>query len=153
MIRAAALLFAPVLFTAACQPASTGETDGPVLSYTDAYIMEPLGGRDVTAGGIKISVEGGDVRLTGAITDVAATVETHTMAMDGDRMTMSPVDGWDIKDGETLELKRGGNHLMLFGVIDGLAAGDTANISFTFETPEGETLTLEAETDVRALGE
>ena len=153
MIRAAAaLLLAPALLVAACQPAGTNTAEGPVLSYTDAFIMEPLGGRDITSGGITITVEGGDVRLTGASADIAETVETHTMSMQGDRMTMAPVDGWDIEDGGTLTLERGGDHLMLFGVREGLSAGDAANITLTFETPAGETLTLEAEAEVRALG-
>lgn len=152
MLRLACLLLAP-LFMTACQPASTGADGDPVLSYTDAFIMAPIAGRDVTMGGISITVEGGDVTLTGAISDIAATVETHTMAMEDGTMRMRPVDSWQIKAGETLTLKRGGDHLMLFGVADGVAAGDTANISFTFETADGETLTLEAEADVRAQGE
>lgn len=148
----APLLLAPALI-AACQPASSPAGDGPVLSYEDAFIMAPIGGRDVTMGGIRITVEGGDVTLTGARSDVAATVETHTMAMVNDKMTMRPVESFEIKDGETLELKRGGDHLMLFGVVPDLAAGEAANISFTFETADGETLTLEADAEVRARGE
>ena len=131
-MRLSALLLAPVLL-AACQPASTGTGDEPVLSYSDAFIMAPIAGRDVTMGGIEITVEGGDVRLTGVSSDVAATVETHSMAMVDDRMQMRPVDGWDLKAGDTLKLDRGGDHLMFFGVDEALAAGDTANITFYFD--------------------
>ena len=42
---------------------------------------------------------------------------------------------------------------MFFGLVEDLAAGEMANISFTFETEEGEPLTLEAEAEVRAQGE
>lgn len=147
------LSLAAIILLAACQPASTGGEDGPVLSYTDAFIMAPIAGRDVTMGGIEISVEGGDVTLTGAISDIAASVETHTMAMEDGTMRMRPVESFEIADGETLVLERGGDHLMFFGVVDGVAADDTANISFTFETASGETMTLEAEAEVRAQGE
>ncbi|WP_084399227.1 copper chaperone PCu(A)C [Henriciella aquimarina] len=146
-------LLAPA-FLAACQPGSTGSDTGePVLSYEDAFIQAPLAGRDVTMGGIRITVEGGGVTLTGVTSDVAETVETHTMEMVDDRMTMRPVDGFEIKAGDTLVMDRGGNHLMLFGLQEDLAAGDTANITLTFESEGGETLTLEAEAEVRAVGE
>ena len=155
------LLIAIPLLLAACQPATESadtsgsqQEGGPVLSYTDAFIMAPIGGRDVTMGGIEITVNGGDVRLTGATSDAATTVETHSMSMDDGTMKMRPVEGWDIADGETLDLDRGGDHLMLFGVEPGLAAGDTANITFYLDV-EGrdEPLTLEAEAEVRGVGE
>lgn len=151
MKRLAALFLVPAFLAGCGSPGA--ETEGPVLSYENAFIMAPIAGRDVTMGGIEISVEGGDVTLTGAIADVAETVETHTMAMEDGTMRMRKVDSFDIADGETLTLERGGNHLMLFGVVEGLAAGDTANVSFSFETAEGETLTLEVEAEVRAQGE
>ena len=152
-MRLAALLLAPALL-AACQPASTAPDGEPVLSYSDDFIMAPIAGRDITMGGIEITVEGGDVRLTGVSSDVATTVETHTMAMVDDRMQMRPVDGWDLKAGDTLKLDRGGDHLMFFGVDEALAAGDTANVTFYFDV-EGreEPLTLEAEAEVRGMGE
>lgn len=151
MKRFAALLLAPAML-AGCGSSQTG-TDGPVLSYDDAFIMAPIAGRDVTMGGIEISVKGGDVTLTGVTSDIAGTVETHTMAMEDGTMKMRKVDSFDLADGDTLVLERGGNHLMLFGVVDGLAAGDTANLSFAFETDDGEMLTLQAEAVVRAQGD
>lgn len=153
MKRLTALLLAPAM-VAACQPASTGAEDGtPVLSYENAYIMAPIGGRDVSVGGISISVEGGNVTLTGVSSDVAETVETHTMAMDDGTMKMRQVERHDLKAGDTLVFKRGSDHLMLFGVDQDIAPGDTANITFNFETAEGEALKLDAKADVRALGE
>lgn len=149
MKRLSALLLAPALL-AACGPSAS---DGPVLSYEDAFIMAPIAGRDVAMGGIEISVKGGDVTLTSVISDVARTVEIHTMEMNDGTMQMRPVDSLTIADGETLTLERGGNHLMFFGLVEDLAAGEMANISFTFETEEGEPLTLEAEAEVRAQGE
>ena len=153
MRRSTALLLAPAML-AACQPASTGAENGtPVLSYENAYIMAPVGGRDVSVGGISISVEGGDVTLTGASSDVAETVETHTMAMDDGTMKMRPVESYELKAGDTLVFERGSDHLMLFGVDPDIASGDTANITFDFETAGGEVLTLEVEADIRAMGE
>ncbi|RIJ24346.1 copper chaperone PCu(A)C [Henriciella barbarensis] len=150
MKRLSALLIAPAFIAACGGPA---ETDGPVLSYEDAFIMAPIAGRDVTMGGIEIAVEGGSVTLTGAISDIAGTVEMHTMEMNDGTMQMRPVETFEIADGETLTLERGGSHLMFFGLVEDLSAGETANISFSFETETGETITLEAEAELRAQGE
>ena len=96
MKRFAALLLAPALL-AGCG-SSQSEADGPVLSYDNAFIMAPIAGRDVTMGGIEISVKGADVTLTGVSTDIAGTVETHTMAMEDGTMKMRKVDGFELAD-------------------------------------------------------
>lgn len=150
MKRLAALCLASLMI-AACHPGT--ETNGPVLSYTDAFIMAPIGGRDVTMGGIEITPSGADVRLVAVSSDAAETVEMHTMAMEDGTMKMRPVESFEISDGETLDLDRGGDHLMMFGASETLTAGETANLTLTFETADGETLTLEAEAEIRALGE
>lgn len=161
MRRSLAALVALPLVLAACQPASEpadtpaeSAEAGPVLSYTDAFVMAPLGGRDVTMGGVEISISGGNATLTGVTSDIASAVETHTMSMEDGTMKMRPVEGLEIEDGGTLVLDRGGDHLMFFGVETGLAAGDTANITFYFDVDgRDEPLRLEAEADVLALGE
>ncbi len=137
----------------ACQPTSPAADGSPVLSYQDAFIMAPIGGRDVTMGGIEVSVEGGDIRLVSVETDIAEAVETHSMEMVDGKMTMRPVEGYPVKPGEPLDLDRGGNHLMLFGVSEGLTAGQTVDMTLTFEAEDGEILTLVAEAEIRALGE
>ncbi|MEL6665595.1 MAG: copper chaperone PCu(A)C [Pseudomonadota bacterium] len=141
---------------AACSPADAptppASEASPVLSYSDAFVMEPIGGRDMTMGGVTISVEGGDVTLTSASSPAFGTIELHTMAMVDDRMQMRQVENFGIADGETLELKRGGNHLMMFDVGEGVTGGETVDITFNFEAA-GEPMTLVVEADVRVVGE
>ncbi|MEQ9315694.1 MAG: copper chaperone PCu(A)C [Henriciella sp.] len=158
MKRYLAPLIALPLILAACseqtKPQDAPANEGPVISYTDAFVMAPIAGRDVTMGGIEISVSGGDVHLMGATSPIATSVETHTMAMDGDTMRMRPVEGWQIADGETLDLDRGKDHLMIFGLTETIAPGDTVNITLSFHV-EGreEPLMLEAEAEVRGRGQ
>ena len=158
MKRFLAPVVALPLFLAACQPASeqtaAPANTGPVLSYTDAFVMAPIADRPNTMGGIEISVSGGDVHLIGAESPIATSIETHTMAMDGDTMKMRPVEGWQIADGETLDLDRGKDHLMIFGLTEAIAPGDTVNITLSFHV-EGreEPLMLEAEAEVRGRGQ
>lgn len=143
-------------FAAACAPSETvpvsSEASTPVLSYTDAFIMEPIGGRDMTMGGISLSVEGGDVTLTSASSPSVGTIELHTMAMNDGRMQMRQVDGFDIADGGQLELKRGGDHLMMFDVGEDVVSGETIDITLSFDA-DGVPMTLVVEADVRAVGE
>ena len=141
---------------AACSPADAptppASEASPVLSYSDAFVMEPIGGRDMTMGGVTVSVEGGDVTLTSASSPDFGTIELHTMAMVDDRMQMRQVENFEIADGEALELKRGGNHLMMFDVGEGVTGGETVDITLNFEA-DGEPMTLVVEADVRVVGE
>ncbi len=143
-------------FAAACSSAdapkpSAAET-GPVLSYTDAYVSEPIGGRDMTKGGVILSVSGGDVRLVGASSDAIGTIEMHTMSVAGGRMQMRQVDGFDLADGETLALVTGGNHFMMFDLSSDVQVGDTVDILLNFDA-NGTAMTLVIEADVKAIGE
>lgn len=142
---------------AACSPADAPtpapSEGGVVLSYTDAFVMEPIGGRDMTMGGVTLSVEGGDVSLVSASSPAFGTMELHTMAMVDERMQMRKVDSFEIADGSTLELKRGGNHFMMFDVSDDVVGGETVDITLTFEDEDDQTMTLIVEADVRVVGE
>ena len=151
------ILGAAVLaLAAACSPADTpapsGSETGPVLSYTDAFIMEPIGTRDMTMGGVTLSVEGGDITLTSASSTSVGTIELHTMAMVDGKMQMRQVDGFDIADGDSLKLKRGGNHFMMFDVGEDVVGGETVDITLNFDA-NGTPMTLVVEADVRVVGE
>jgi len=149
-------LAAIIAFATACSPADApipkAAESGPVLSYTDAYVTEPVAGRDVTKGGVIVSVSGGNVRLVGASSDAAGTIEMHTMSMDGGTMRMRQVDGFDLADGETLSLISGGNHFMLFDLSSDVIAGESIDILLNFDAG-GTSMTLVIEADVKALGE
>ncbi len=145
-----------LLVLAACAPSdqpTTSETaSGPVLSYTNAFVMEPIGGRDMTMGGVEVSVEGGDVRLVSASSPAFEAIELHTMAMADGKMQMRQVDGFDLADGNALTLARGGDHFMMFGVSDTVKSGETVDITLTFDAG-GEPLTLVIDAAVKAVGE
>ena len=125
----------------------------PVISVTEAFVMEPIGGRDMTMGGVTIGVDGGDVRLVGASSTSIGTIELHTMAMTDGKMQMRQVEGFDIADGGTLELKRGGDHFMMFDVGSDVVGGEKVDITLNFETADDAPLTLVIEADVRVVGE
>jgi copper(I)-binding protein len=76
-----------------------------------------------------------DDRLVSADSDVAAAVEIHEMALKDGTMTMSPLmDGLAIPAGETVVLEPGGYHIMLIGLTRDLIAGESFELTLTFET-------------------
>ncbi len=87
-------------------------------------------------------------RLVGAASDVAEKTELHETVMEGDRMTMRPVDGIDVPDGSHAHLEPGGYHVMLIGLRRKLAEGDSFPLRLTFERAG----TVEVTVQVRKAG-
>ncbi|MDP1554048.1 MAG: hypothetical protein Q8L84_01200, partial [Hyphomonas sp.] len=75
-------LFLPAaLVLGACgAPATAPTATAAVIEVRDAFIVEPPEGRDITGGGLYVSVQGGPVTLIGARTEAARNVELHTMS-------------------------------------------------------------------------
>ena len=154
MIKQFALGAAALALLAACGPAATDTEEASELTIVteNGFVMEPIAGRDITMGGVGISVTGQDVRLVRAEAEFAETIELHTMSMEDGQMQMRQVEGFDVADGDSLQLERGGNHLMFFG-LDGLSAGETETIQLVFETGDGEEEVVNFQAIVRAVGE
>ncbi len=73
---------------------------------------------------------------------VAHEGEDHANSGEG-TMTMKEVDQIDIPAGETVMLKPGGYHIMMFDLVKPLVAGDTFEVTLTFEQAGTKTLTAE----------
>ena len=134
------LILPAALILGACGAPATGTetaaTDGPVIEVRDAFIVQPPEGRDITGGGLRVSVTGGPVTLVRAATDIAGTVELHTMSMENDMMQMRKVESFPVSEDQPLVLERGGNHLMMFGVQP-LQVGDQVDVVLTFTDESG----------------
>lgn len=93
------------------------------------------GGARVGGGYLKITNTGTEPdRLIGGSLPIAGAVEVHEMAMSGDVMKMRHLEhGLEIKPGQTVELKPGGNHLMFMNLTGGLKAGETVKGTLKFE--------------------
>ncbi|MEL7546658.1 MAG: copper chaperone PCu(A)C [Pseudomonadota bacterium] len=164
--RAVVVLVAAVLMTACGAPdgASTSPASGedsdtlkvadatPVLSYTDAFIFQPPGGRDMTMAGLTLSIEGGSAELVAVESPVAESIEMHTVSMQDGTMKMRQVDSLPVDAESPLSLQRGGDHLMVFGLSEPLTPGETIDITLSFETEAGPT-NLVVEAEIRSLGD
>ncbi|MBU4060836.1 copper chaperone PCu(A)C [Hyphomonas sp.] len=149
-MRIPARLVLPVLvLLGACgAPASApGGGTQPGIEVRDAFIVQPPEGREVTGGGMQISVTGSPVVFTGASTPVADTVELHTMSMENNMMQMRKVESFPVSEGAPLVLERGGNHLMLFG-LEPLQVGEQVDVTLTFTDESGAQQTVVTKAEV-----
>jgi copper(I)-binding protein len=71
--------------------------------------------------------------LLKAESDVANTVELHTMTMENNVMKMFPVEKIDIPANGKAELKPGGFHVMLIGLRHDLKEGEVVKLTLTFQ--------------------
>ncbi len=156
-MRRRTLLIGTILSLAACgveapRSASPADTDD-AIAVQGAFIIKPPAGRDVARGGLRISVNGDDMRLVAAETSAADRVELHTHEMDAGVMRMRQVDGFAIPDGGERILEAGGDHLMLFGFDPSLVPGDSTEMTLTLETASGDVETITITAAIRDLSE
>ncbi|MEP0313386.1 MAG: copper chaperone PCu(A)C [Hyphomonas sp.] len=136
---------------AACSPAS--EEGEALVTVSEAYIVKPTPGRDVAGGGLTLTVTGAPIVLVGADTDIADTVELHTMSMEDGVMRMRKVEQFDVSEDAPLVLESGGAHLMLFGVSPDIEIGETVDLVLTLTDSQGTESTLTTEAEIRGLGD
>jgi periplasmic copper chaperone A len=94
----------------------------------------PTAAGQVAGGGyLKLTNAGAADRLVSVSSEVATSVELHTMRMDGNVMRMRQVDGIDLPASQTVELKPGGFHIMFMGLKAPLKEGSSFPAKLTFE--------------------
>ena len=92
--------------------ASTG-----AVEVSSAFIRPPFTGRTTSAGFMRLENKGPDTRLVAASSPISPRVEIHTHLHEGGVMKMRRIEGIDIAAGESVELKPGGYHLMMFDTV------------------------------------
>lgn len=141
------LLLAAIATLALAACAGSAETGGEI-SAEDVRTPVPVGPNGAVYMTLTNESDADD-RLVGASTDVAASVELHETQMEGGSMAMQQVDGIAIPAGGEAVLEPGGLHVMLIDVDQGLAEGDTVDLTLSFENAGDQQVTA----DVVPLGE
>lgn len=88
------------------------------------------------------SAENAD-RLLRASSEIANAVELHKSELQGEVMTMQPVDFIEIPAKGQVMLEPGGLHIMLIGLSDNLAPGQKVKMLLVFEKAGEMTLDIE----------
>ena len=121
---------APPAAASSAAGARGGEPGGTV-AVTDPFVSAaPAGG----TGGVFLTLTGGAQpdTLVGVRSDVAERAEVHeTYAVDGLR-GMREVGSLAVPAGATVALAPGGYHVMLLGLTEALATGDTVDVELEF---------------------
>ena len=73
-----------------------------------------------------------DIAITSANSDVAEKNELHTHIKENKMMKMMKIEKLVVPAKSSLELKSGGNHVMLMGLKKELKAGDEINLELSF---------------------
>ena len=73
-----------------------------------------------------------DIAITGANSDIAEKNELHTHIKENKMMKMMKIEKLVVPAKSSLELKSGGDHVMLIGLKKELKAGDEINLELSF---------------------
>ena len=131
-------------------PAVAGSYKQGAIEIEQPWARATPKGAKTAAGYVAIKNTGNTPdRLTGGSLAVAGIGQIHEMKMEGGVMKMRPLpDGLEIKPGETLELKPGGDHLMFTDLKAPLIQGQAIKGTLTF----ADAGTVDVTFDVKGVG-
>jgi copper(I)-binding protein len=134
VMKALSLLAAlPLIALGACgAPSSSGSASAGPVVVADAICRPTPTGRQVTGCYLTLTAPAADT-LVSVATPISALAQIHEMRMESNMMMMRELEaGLPLPAGETVALAPGGNHIMLMGVTEPLAIGDTVRLTLTF---------------------
>lgn len=138
-------LLAGVALAAAGLVAQAHEFKLGAITIGHPYARSTAPGQPNGGAFLSLANQGGDDKLVAASADVAANVEVHQMAMDGNVMRMRQVDAVPLPAGKTVLLAPGGYHVMLLGLKAPLKEGDKFPLKLSFEKAGEVTVTVNVE--------
>ena len=138
MSRAVPFILASLVL-AACTPGGGGdggETATRQVQVADALCRPTPVGRQATGCYLTLTAPTDD-RLVSVSSPVAGRIEIHESRMESNMMMMRELkEGMALPAGQAVELKPGGNHIMLLAVTEPLKAGDSIPLTLTFATAQ-----------------
>ncbi len=118
---------------AACGPSTAPQT-GPAatVAVADALCRPTPNGRHATACYVTLTANTDD-RLVSVSSPRGDRVEIHESKLENGMMVMTELRaGQPLPAGQKVELKPGGNHIMLLGLTEPLATGQTVDLTLSF---------------------
>ena len=133
MSRALAFALASLVL-AGCAPDETRSQAGTAgaVEVAGALCRPTPVGRHTTGCYLTLTAAADD-RLVGVSSPVAGRAQIHESRMESNMMMMRELkEVLPLPAGQTVELKPGGNHIMLLGVEEPLKSGDRVALTLTF---------------------
>ena len=122
-----------MLAGALCLAQAAFASDIMVMNATARASLTPV----AKTGAVYLSIMNhgsADDKLLSIATPAATSAQVHETTMDGDVMKMREIEGGlVVAAGATVDLKPGGNHVMLMGLKAPLKKGETIALDLTFE--------------------
>jgi copper(I)-binding protein len=111
------------------------------VKFENARIFTPLKGSDMTAGYVTIKNEGAaEVEVALKSVEKFKAAETHETVEKNGKMGMEKVDAFKIPAGQSIELKPGGKHMMLFNPAADIKEGSSLKAIFVVDHKKEESV-------------
>lgn len=123
------ILLGLTILLSACEP-----NEG--VAINDAWARANAPGQKVGAAYMTL-LSAQDSTMIKAETDIAGSVEIHSMTMENGVMKMRMLEELPLKAGKAEKLAPGGFHLMLFDLKKPLTAGENVNFTLSFKDAAG----------------
>lgn len=120
------------------------------VQVTKAWVRGTVAGQSAT-GAFMALRSSEDCVLLEARSPVAGTVEIHAMSREGNVMKMRALPGLELPAGKTVELKPGGNHIMLMDLNKPLGKGETVPIILLVKSRDKKAQAVEIQAEVLPL--
>lgn len=141
-MRTLLLSASAAMLLSACGEPAPDASAAPTVDVAGAFCRPTQAGRDATGCYVTLAASDDD-RLVSASSPAAAEVQIHEMTMEGGMMRMGELpDGLPLPAGERVELRPGGNHLMILGLSRPLVEGERLSLTLTFEKAPAQELTF-----------
>lgn len=136
---------AGLLLSASCSFAHAHSFKLGEITIGHPYARTTAAGQAAGGGYLRLENKGSDDKLLSASADVSASVELHSMSMEGDVMRMRQVESIALPKGTAVELKPGGLHIMFVGLKAPLKNGEKFPLKLKFEKAGEVTVTVNVE--------
>ncbi len=124
---------------------SSTQVLGAQISISKAYVRATPPGQTTSGAYMVLRNDGQQNRaLVGASSNIAEMIEIHTNSHDNGVMRMREVDQIKLRAGQTTSLAPGGVHLMLIGIQQGIAPGQSITLNLIFDDDSVETIEVKA---------
>ena len=128
--------------------AASAQQAAPVAAH-GAWARASVQGQQAT--GVFVTLVAREpLTLVGASSPVAGVTELHEMKLEGDVMRMRAIDALPLAAGKPVQLRPGGDHLMLQQLKAPLRPDSTIPVTLTFRTAAGEQRQLALQVPVSA---
>ena len=138
-----------VLLTLALVASSLGVN--AEVTAKDAWVRGTVPAQKIT-GAFMTLTSTEDAKIVGARSPIAKKAEIHASMMMGGVNHMHAIDAIALPAGKPVELKPGGNHVMLMDLTRQVLPGESVPIVFTIEGKDGKRTQVEVKAQVRPLG-